>query len=275
MKYFFKKYFHLFLISFWVILFINSSVIAEGDHVDVGIDEKLGDILPTEAEFINSNGDTILLGDLIKKPTILSLVYYECPGICSPQLTELGWVIGKVDLQAGVDYQIVTISIDKTETPEIARRWKRNYFAGMKKEIPEDSWTFLVGDSINIYKVTNSLGYYFKNVGDEFTHPGAIIAISPKRKISRYILGTQFNPFDIKMALIDAESGKTNPTVAKMLQFCFSYDPDGRGYSLNVTRIAGTVVLFSIGILMLILIFKKKKVNGGQIKKKKGALIDG
>ena len=275
MKYLIKKSFHLILISFWVILFINSSVIAEEDRIEVGIDEKLGEFLPADAQFINSKGDTILLGDLIKEPTILSLVYYECPGICSPLLTELGWVIGKVDLEAGVDYQIVTISIDKTETPEIARRWKRNYFAGMKKEIPEDSWTFLVGDSSNIYKVTNSLGYYFKNVGEEFTHPGAIIAISPKGKISRYILGTQFNPFDIKMALIDAESGKTNPTIAKMLQFCFSYDPDGRGYSLNVTRIAGVIVLFSIGILMLVLIFKKKKVNGEQIKKKKGVLING
>jgi protein SCO1/2 len=85
------------------------------------------------------------------------------------------------------------------------------------------------------------------------------MAISPEGKISRYLLGIQFNPFDVKMALLDAESGKTNPTVAKVLQFCFSYDPEGRGYSLNVTRISGVIVFALLGLFLFGVVLRKKK----------------
>ena len=241
-------------------LFLSSiSVLASTDHIAVGIDEKLGDYLPKDAQFVNSLGDTVLLGELLKKPTLLSMVYYECPGICAPLLAELGWLLGKVELRPVEDFQIITISIEHTETHEIAHRWKQNYFDGMKKKEDPNAWTFLTGDSINIHKVTNALGFYFKKEGKLITHPGAIMAISPEGKISRYLLGTQFNPFDVKMALLDAESGKTNPTVAKVLKFCFSYDPDGRKYSLNVTRISGVLVFISLGIFLFAVVLRKKK----------------
>lgn len=243
-----------------LLIFCNSlSLFASTDHIEIGIDEKLGDIIPQDAQFINSEGDTVLLGELLKKPTLLSMVYYQCPGICSPLLAEIGWLLGKVELKPGEDYQIITISIDDTETYEIAKRWKQNYFDGLKNNDDKDAWTFLTGDSSNIYKVSNALGFYFKKEGEQYTHPGALMAISPKGKISRYLLGITFNPFDVKMALLDAESGKTNPTVAKMLKFCFSYDPEGRKYSLNVTRISGTIVLISLGLFLSVLILKKRK----------------
>jgi protein SCO1/2 len=252
-----KRIFRLLFLS----LLLNSiCVFASTDHIEVGIDEKLGDYLPLDAQFVNSLGDTVLLGDILKKPTLLSIVYYECPGICAPLLAELGWILGKVELKPVEDFQIITLSMDHTETHEIAHRWKKNYFDGLKKKEDQNAWTFLTGDSANVYKVTNALGFYFKKEGKDFTHPGAIMAISPKGKISRYLLGVQFNPFDVKMALLDAESGKTNPTVAKVLKFCFSYDPDGRKYSLNVTRISGVIVFISLGIFLFGVVLKKKKV---------------
>lgn len=226
---------------------------------DVGIDEKLGSFLPMELEFVNSNGDTVQLKDVIDKPVLLALVYYECPGICSPLLTELAWVVDKVDLEPKEDFRVVTLSIAHRETPEIAANWKKNYFASLKRPFPQDAWTFLVGDSVNIKEVADSLGYYFKPVGNEYVHPGALVTISPNGKISRYLFGTTFNPFDVKMALIDAKAGRTNPTIAKVLQFCFSYDPEGRGYTLNITRIIGTIMLLGVGIFLTILLVKKKK----------------
>jgi len=252
-----KRNFRLLFLS---LLLSSICVFASTDHIEVGIDEKLGDYLPLDAQFTNSDGDIVLLGDLLKKPTLLSIVYYECPGICAPLLAELGWILGKVELKPVEDFQIITISMDHTETHEIAYRWKQNYFDGMKKKEDKNAWTFLTGDSTNVYKVTNALGFYFKKEGKDFTHPGAIMAISPKGKISRYLLGVQFNPFDVKMALLDAESGKTNPTVAKVLKFCFSYDPDGRRYSLNVTRISGVIVFISLGIFLFGVVLKKKKL---------------
>lgn len=231
------------------------------DQIEVGIDEKLGAYLPMDAVFINSDGDSVKLSQVIDKPTLLALVYYECPGLCAPLLTELSWVVGKIDLVPGEDYQVVSLSFDHLETPEIANKWKKNYFKGMKNPIPDDAWTFLTGDSVNVRKLTDIAGFYFKPDEEEFVHAGALISISPEGKISRYVFGTQYNQFDLKMALLEAKAGKTSPTISKLLEFCFSYDPGGRKYTLNVTRIIGSIMLLSVGIFFGVLTLKKKKKN--------------
>lgn len=214
-----------------------------------------------ESKFVDSNNENVILKNVIDKPILLAFVYYECPGICNNTLTELSWVIDRVDMVPGKDFKVVTISIDHDETSEIAKITKENYFASIERDFPEDAWTFLVGDSSTVADVTNAAGYRFKKYGDEFRHPGGLITLAPDGKISRYIFGSQFNQFDVKMALIDAEAGRTSPTVAKMLEFCFSYDPEGRGYSLNITRIIGVIMLTGILVLLGILVFKKKKIN--------------
>lgn len=214
-----------------------------------------------ETIFTNSEGEKVTLDSVINKPVLLAFVYYECPGICNNTLTELAWVVDRVDLDPGKDFEVLTISIDHEETEKIAANSKENFFTALQREFPIDAWSFLVGDSLTIAKVTQAAGFKFKKFGEEYRHPGGLITISPKGKISRYIFGSQFNQFDIKMALIDAEAGKTNPTVAKMLQFCFSYDPEGRGYTLNITRIIGSVMLLSVLAIFLVLIVKKRKVN--------------
>ena len=231
------------------------------EHIEVGIDEKLGAYLPMDEIFVTSDGDSVKLSQVIDKPTLLALVYYECPGLCAPLLTELSWVVGKIDLKAGEDYQVVSLSFDHHETPEIANKWKTDYFKGMKNPIPEKAWTFLTGDSVTIKKLTDIAGFYFKPDEKEFVHAGTLISISPEGKISRYVFGTQFNPFDLKMALLEAKAGKTSPTISKILEFCFSYDPGGRKYTLNVTRIIGSIMLVGVGIFFGVLTLKKKKKN--------------
>ena len=250
------------LILFLVFTALSFNILlSQDDHVEIGIDEKLGDFLPLETIFTNSEGKSLKLDDAINKPVLLAFVYYECPGICNTTLTELAWVVDRVDLVPGQDFEVVTISIDHEETPKIAEITKENYFTALQRDFPKESWKFLVGDSSAVDVVTKSAGFYFKEYGDEYRHPGGLITISPKGKISRYIFGSQFNQFDVKMALLDAQAGKTSPTVAKMLQFCFSYDPEGRGYTLNITRIVGSVMLLAVLGFALFLVFKKKKVN--------------
>lgn len=248
---------YLIIVSYLVLLPILS--LAQDKTIDVGVDEKLGEYLPLDAVFTTSEGDTVALADVIDAPTLLALVYYECPGICSPLQTELGWVASKVDLVPGEDYKILSISFDHEETPAIAAKWKKNYLESLNGKIPEDAWIFLTGDSSNIKKVTDATGFYFKPDKQEFVHAGVVITVSPKAKISRYLFGTTFNPFDVKMALLDAQAGKTNPTISKVLQFCFSYDPEGRSYTLNITRIVGSLMLLGVGIFVLVLVVKKKK----------------
>ncbi|MBU1096337.1 MAG: SCO family protein [Bacteroidetes bacterium] len=246
------------LIISYLILF-PMILLPQSEHIEVGVDEKLGDYIPVDAVFITSEGDTVALYDLLNKPVLLALVYYECPGICSPLQTELGWVANKVDLVPGVDYKIISLSFDHHETPAIAAKWKNNYLEGMRKKFPPEDWLFLTGDSLNIKKVTDAVGFYFKPDDENFVHAGIVVTVTPKGKISRYLFGPTFNPFDVKMALIDAQSGKTNPTISKVLQFCFSYDPAGRSYTINITRIVGSVMLLGIGVFLVFLLIKKKK----------------
>jgi protein SCO1/2 len=251
-------------IKFFVIILIvllKSLSVAQEEHVEIGIDEKLGNYLPFEDLYTNSLGEKVALGDVINKPILLAFVYYECPGICNSTLTELAWVIDRVELDPGKDFEVVCISIDHNENFKVAANSKKNYLASLQRKFPTDAWKFLVADSTIINNVTKSAGFYFKKYGDEYRHPGGLITIAPDGKISRYIFGSQFNQFDVKMALLDAEAGKTNPTVAKMLQFCFSYDAEGRKYSLNITRIVGAVMLLGVFSLLIILIRKNKKKN--------------
>jgi protein SCO1/2 len=242
------------------LLFFISIIAANNEKtIEVGIDEKLGQTIPLDVRFTDSDGKNILLSDIIDKPFLLTLVYYECPGICSPMLTEVAWVADRIDLVPGEDFKIITLSFDHHEGIEQSSKWKKNYLQSIKRNFPDSAWVFLTGDSLNIKKVTDAAGFYFKPVKEDFTHAFAMLAVSPKGKIARYIYGSDYNQFDVKMALLDAESGKSSPTVAKILQFCFSYDPEGRRYTLNITRIIGTVMLLAVGIFVTVLVFKGKK----------------
>lgn len=250
---------------FLIIIFILSSNIYS-QELKVGVEEKLGEKIPLDISFTNSNGEKILLKDVINKPTLLALVYYECPGICSPMQNEVAWLIDKVQLEIGKDYQVISLSIDHHEDYKVASKWKTNYLKTIKRKLEENNWLFLTGDSLSIQKLTKAAGYYFQPYEKQFTHAGTLITISPDGKICRYLFGTQFNPFDVKMALIEAKAGKTNPTISKVLEYCFSYDPKGRQYTLNVTRIIGTLMLIGVGIFAFVTIYNKNKTRTKELK---------
>lgn len=237
----------------------------------VGIEEQLGKFVPMDLEFYDESGYLIKLKDLINKPTILTLVFYECKGICTPLLTEVADMVNKIDLELGKDYQILTISFDHTEKPALASSKKINYLKLVKKSGGEKNlkinWKFLTGDSSNVFSLTNSVGFYFKKEEDQFIHAGALIFLSPEGKITRYLMGIDYLPFNVKMAIIEAAEGKVGPTIAKLLDFCYAYDPEGRTYALNITRIVGAGMLVLIAIFVIFLTTKprKKSVSNGEV----------
>ncbi|MCL5991246.1 MAG: SCO family protein [Bacteroidetes bacterium] len=229
---------------------------------EVGLEEQLGKTIPLNLRFVNSSGDTASLGSIINKPTVLALVYYHCPNICTPLLNGLSETIDKMDMAAGKDYQVITISFDQNETAADAYKWKNNYLAGLEKKIPNDSWRFMVGDSASIRTLTDAVGFYFKrDTADDFIHASTVIVISPKGIISRYLFGTTFLPFDLKMALLEANGGKSSPTINKVLQFCYSYDSDGKKYVFNFTKVAGGILLLFVIVFLSILLIKGRKNN--------------
>lgn len=236
----------------------------ENKEIQVGIDEHLGEFIDLNLKVVNSTGDTLMLKDIITKPTVLSLVYYNCPGICNELLNGLRDVVERSDIEPGVDYNILSLSFNHTEDYVLARNKKQNYIAGMNREINKDAWYWVVSDSVTIRKVTDAIGFKFKqdNFRDgmlDFLHAGALVFLSPEGKITRYLNGTEFLPFDMKMATIEAAEGREQPTINRLLKFCFKYEPEGQKYVLNVTQIFGVIISLGALALVLVLTLSKKK----------------
>jgi protein SCO1/2 len=226
---------------------------------EVGIVEKLGQTIPLDVELYDEKGNLTPLQAVLKKPAIFTFVYYKCPGICSPLLTELARMVDKMDLEPGVDYQIITISFDHRETPDLALEKQENYLSTLQKAVQPEAWHFFTADSATIRRLTGAAGFYFKPDGKDWIHAGVLIFVSPGGKITRYINGIQYLPFDIKMALIEASEGRTGPTIAKMLKFCYSYDPESRTYVLNFLRVGMVATLLFVALFVLVFIVRPRR----------------
>lgn len=249
------------LIFFILILFTSysrSQTTIDEDLIEVGIVEKLGETIPLGLEFLNESNDTVSLGELIDKPTILSFVYFDCPGLCSPLLEGISAVVEKLDMELGTDYQVITISFNTEDTPEKAIIKKNNFVTKIGEE-NRKHWIYLTGEQDNILEITGAVGFKYKPHGLDFAHPSAIILLSPEGKITRYLYGINFLPFDVKMAIIEAQQGIARPTINKILEYCFAYDPNGRTYTLQVTRIVGGLMLFILGVGFIILVIRGRR----------------
>lgn len=255
--------FRLALPAMLAVLLLNSSyslLAASQKPLEVGITEKLDQYIPGDITLINSEGKQVNLKELITKPTVLNFVYYRCPGICSPLMNGLSEVINNTDLVLGKDYQVITVSFDSREGYELAEKKKTNYIKKMLNKSDSLGWMFLTGDSANIARVTQATGFGFKLVGNEFMHEGALILVSPKGKITRYLKGISFLPFEFKLAIMEASEGKSAPTVSKVIQFCYSYDAGSQRYVLDITKISAIfIIILAVTLLSYLLIKSRRK----------------
>ncbi len=234
-------------------------------EVEIGIVEKLGETLPLDLKFINEKNDTVTLGSKINKPTILSFVYFDCPGLCSPLLDGIADVISKMDMSLGKDFDIITISFNTKDTPEKARIKKLNFVQKIKEK-DRASWSYLTGELGNIQKITEAAGFRYKPTGVDFAHPSTIIMLSPKGKITRYLYGITYLPFDVKMAVVEAQKGLARPTSSKIYDYCFAYDPQTRGYTLQFTRLLGSFSLIIGLFFVAYLLISSRKKSSKEIK---------
>jgi len=159
----------------------------QGPKKEIGFDEKIGESIPLDLRFLDEHGQTVSLKQLFDKPVLFCLVYYRCPGLCSPLLKGVADVVDHLDMEPDKDFKIVTISFDPKESYITASEKKNNYLASMKKQIPGDSWRFLVGDSATISQITDAVGFRYLPQGNDFMHGAAIMAVSPEGKIARYL----------------------------------------------------------------------------------------
>jgi len=251
------------LVLLWLTFFFQNIVDAHAeqpkDLSGIGIDERLGKVIPLDLTFYDEDANPVNLKQLIHRPTILAPVYYSCPNVCSFLLFNLAGVVNKMPSEAGKEYQVLTFSFDETEKPSLALEKKKMYLKMIEKPFPEEAWRFLTGDEVTIHKLTDAIGFHFKRQGQDFLHPVSLVILSPNGKITRYLYGTEFLPFDLKMALLEASEERVGPTLSKVLRFCFSYDPQGRKYVFNTLKVTGIVTLLFALSLILFLVLKGKR----------------
>ncbi len=267
MKYFVKQFFRYIIsvIFFFSGLFVSAQSVInpaiKEDDVEIGIVEHLNEYLPDSISLINEEGKQVWLSDIIDKPTVINFVYFRCPGICSPLMEAVAGVMDKSDLVPGKDYQVLTISFDPKETIDLGIRKKENYLNLMSNKVEEakKGWLFFVSDSSSIARATHATGFKYKRTGNDFLHAASLTVVSQDGKITRYLNGLYFLPFEWKMAIVEASKGQSGPTLNKVLRFCYSYDPEGQSYVLNVTKVSATLIIFFALVLLMVLVLKPKR----------------
>jgi protein SCO1 len=222
--------------------------------------QKLGEQAPLQTSFLNEAGEQVLLGRYFgQKPVILVLAYYECPMLCTLVLNGLTSTLKELEYSAGKDFQVVVVSIDPRETPELARDKKTAYLAEYSRPGSEAGWVFLTGEEGEINTLADAIGfeYVYDETLDQYAHPAGVTLLTPSGKISRYFFGIEFPPLDFRLGLIETSEEKIGSLVDQVYLLCYVYDPDSGKYALEILallRIAGigTVLVMGGGILLLV-----------------------
>jgi protein SCO1/2 len=173
------------------------------------------------------------------------------------------WGVSKfidgVDLKLGNDYEVFTVSFDPSEKIELGIKKKASYVSTMTKKEEAEHWHFFVADSMNIAKLTQSVGFNYRLVNSQYVHPTGLIALAPDGKIVRYLRGIEFLPFDIKITMIEAADGKIGPSINRLLAVCYSYDDQKNNFVFNVTRVSAIVISFIAILFFLFLALTRIK----------------
>ena len=225
----------------------------------VGIDEKLGTTIPLDLTLRDETNQPVTLRNLVDKPTILTLNYFRCAGICTPQLNALVQVLNQIPLEPGKDFQVITVSFDERDTPDIAAKKRVNYLHTFTRPFPEQAWRFLTGDATTTRALADAVGFRYQRQGNDFVHAASIIFLSPKGEVTRYMSGVSFLPADVQMAVGEARLGQARPTISKWLSMCYSYDPQGRRYLFSVTRTAAVLTILGAVTFVAVLLLRNRQ----------------
>ncbi len=232
----------------------------------VGVEEHAGQAVDLNLEFTAENGYPVQLGSFFRqgRPVILDLVYYSCPMLCNLVLNSQTSAMRELPWTAGKEYEVVTISIDPSETFELARQKKATYLASYDR--PATGWHFLTDLDGNAKRLADQVGFHYTYDPStrQFAHQAAIMILTPDGRVSRYLYGIDFHPFDLRLALTEASQGKFSLSVDRLLLFCYHYDPQARGYVLYATelmRAGGVLVMVGLG-LFLWRMWRRERVAG-------------
>lgn len=238
--------------------------------LDVGIQEHLQGQLPGDATFQDESGKVVRLGDYFdgQKPTLLILAYHSCPVLCGLVQNAALESMKQVAWTAGVQYQVITLSIDPRDTVGTAADKRAAMLGAYGRAEAKDGWHFLVGDDANIHKVTDAVGwqYKFDKRQGQFAHPSAVTLLTPNGKVARYLYGIEFDPQDLRLGLLEASEGRSISTVDRIVLYCYHYDPQDRKYTLMATRVmqlGGVLTVLVFGTFLSVLWLRERRKPKG------------
>jgi len=226
---------------------------------NVGIEQHLDAQVPPDLIFRDETGKTVKLGDYFgRKPLILNLVYYNCTMLCGEALAGLASAMRLVKFDVGNEFDVVTVSFDPRETPEMAAAKKKDYVARYGRANAAAGWHFLTGQPESINALTKAVGfqYQYDAKTNQYAHATAIMVLTPQGRISRYFYGVDFPPKDLRMGLVEASQGKIGNAVDAVLLYCYHYNPETGKYGAmvaNILRLAAAATVLIMGIFLFIL----------------------
>lgn len=231
---------------------------------EIGFDQRLGEPVPLDLAFTDEDGRAVKLADYFgKKPVVLSLVYYECPMLCTISLNGLAGALEVLSFVPGQEFEVVTVSFDPRETAALAAAKKKAYMARYRRPEAHAGWHFLTGPKESIEPLTRAVGfrYVWDEATKQFAHPAGLLVLTPEGKISHYLFGVEYAPKDLRLALVDAAGGKIGNPVDQLLLYCYQYDPQTGRYSasiLNLVRLGGVLTILGLGAFILTASRKRK-----------------
>jgi len=227
---------------------------------NVGIEQHLDEQIPADLNFRDETGKPVRLGDYFgKKPMILNLVYYNCPMLCGEVLSGLEGALRVLKFDVGKEFDVLTVSFDPRETPDMATRKKAEFLKRYGRAGAAEGWHFLTGPQESIDALTKAAGfqYQYDPKTGQFAHATAIMILTPEGKIAQYYYGVDYAPKDLRLGLIQASENKIGTLADQVLLYCYHYDPTTGKYGAIISRVlklAGIVTLLGLGILMTVLI---------------------
>ncbi|OLC96550.1 MAG: SCO family protein [Acidobacteria bacterium 13_1_40CM_4_58_4] len=226
---------------------------------NVGIEQHLDQQIPPDLTFRDESGKTVRMGDYFGKRTmILNLVYYNCPMLCGEVLSGLTSALRVLRFDLGREFEVITVSFDPRETPQIAAEKKKQYLERYGRKGAEQGWHFLTGQQDAIAALTKSAGFQYEYDAktNQFAHTTAIMVLTPKGKIAQYYYGVEYAPKDLRLGLIEASQNKIGNLVDQVLLYCYHYDPATGKYGaviMRVVRLAGLATILLLGAFIAIM----------------------
>jgi protein SCO1/2 len=235
----------------------------------VGIDQRLNEQVPLNLTFKDEQGKTVQLGDYFHdgRPVILNLVYYQCPMLCTEVLNGLTSALKVIRFVPGKQFEIVTLSIDPRETPQLAANKKEMYLKKLGNPEAAKGWHFLTGEQPQIATLANAVGWHYRYDPklDQFAHAAGIILITPTGKVAQYYYGVEYSAKDMRLGIVEASQNRIGSLTDQVLLYCYHYDPRTGKYGATITniiRLAGLATVIVLGGA-IVLLFRQEKHDPG------------